>query len=120
MATTTGRNQDAGEAVLSNAIDFLNAGVNILFAQASSAREAKVGVVAIQTAIELLAKYRLVKEKGLRAIVRVAQPSGDALTAERSGLLRTIGYGECLKAIREHEGFTQMEEELVGHVQQLP
>ena len=119
MATITGRNQDADEAVLSNAIDFLNAGLNILFAQSSSAREAKVGVVAIQTAIELLAKYRLVKEKGIRAIVRGVLPSADLLTAARSGSLRTIGYGECLKAIRKDEAFTQMEEELVDRVQQL-
>jgi hypothetical protein len=41
------------------------------------------------------------------------------LAAALSGSLRTIGFGECLKAIGEAETFTPMEEELVGRVQQL-
>ena len=119
MVKTKRRKQHADELVLSNAIDFLNAGLNVLFSPSPSAREAKTSVVAIQTAIELMAKYRLVKEKGLGAIVQGALPTGDLLAAARSGSLRTIGYGECLKAIREDEAFTPMEEELVGRVQQL-
>lgn len=119
MVAKNRRTQDAAELVLGNAIDFLNAGLDILFSSTASAREAKAGVVAIQTAIELMAKYRLVKEKGLAAIVRGAPPSGNLLAAARNGSLKTIGYGECLKAIREDESFTQAEEELVGSVQQL-
>lgn len=111
--------QNPGELVLSNAIDFLNAGLDILFAPGVSVRQAKAAVVSIQTAIELLAKYRLVKDKGLGAIIRGAVPTADLLAAARSGTMRTIGYGECLRAIREDESFTEMEEELVGRVQQL-
>lgn len=119
MSVGGGPLQDPAELVLANAIDFLNAGLDILFAESATARQAKAGVVAIQTAIELMAKYRLVREQGIEAIVRGTLPSGDFVTAAVSGSLRTIGYGECLKAIREAEAFTSMEEELVGRVQQL-
>jgi hypothetical protein len=119
MAVRRKRKQNAAELVLANAIDFLNAGLDILFAPGATARQAKAGVVTIQTAIELMAKYRLIREHGLSVIVRGTPPSGDLLAAARSGSLRTIGYGECLKAIREAEAFTPIEEELVGRVQQL-
>ena len=119
MAGKKKRKQNPAELVLSNAVDFLNAGLDILFASTVSARQAKAAVVSIQTAIELLAKYRLVTDKGLEAIVRGAVPTGDLLAVARSGAMRTIGYGECLKAIREDEAFTEMEEELVERIQQL-
>lgn len=113
------RKQDAADLVLANAIDFLNSGLDILFAPTATARQAKTSVVAIQTAVELLAKYRLIRERGIGAIVRGTPPSGNLLAPALSGSLRTIGYGECLKIIRETEAFTPLEEELVGRVQQL-
>lgn len=119
MAMAQKRKHNAADLVLANAIDFLNAGLGILFARGATPRDAKVGVVSIQTAIELMAKYRLVKERGLSAIVRGTPPTGDLIAAAVSGSLKTIGYGECLRAIRENEGFTETEEELVGRLQQL-
>ena len=113
------RRNNAPELVLANAIDFLNAGFGILFASGATPRDAKVGIVSIQTAIELMAKYRLVRERGLSAIVRGTPPEGDLIAAAVSGSLKTIGYGECLKAIQENEDFTEMERELVARVQQL-
>ena len=119
MADRRTGERDAAELVLANAIDFLNGGLDILFAPDTTARQAKASVVTIQTAIELMAKYRLIREEGLGVIVRGAPPSGDLLAAALNGSLRTIGYGECLKAIREAEAFTPMEEQLVERVQQL-
>lgn len=109
----------ASELVLANAIDFMNAGCGILFASGATPRDAKVGIVLVQTAIELMAKYRLVRERGLGAIVRGTPPEGDLIAAAVSGSLKTIGYGECLTAIQENETFTETDRELVARVQQL-
>lgn len=111
--------KDTAGLVLANAIDFLNAGLSILFASGATPREAKVGIVSIQTAVELMAKYRLVKERGLAGIVRGNPPEGDLVAAASTGALKTIGYGECLRAIQKDERFTEMERDLVAHVQQL-
>ena len=111
--------EKAAKLVLANAIDFLNAGLDILLVRSATPRDAKAGVVLIQTAIELLAKYRLIRERGLGAIVRGTAPSDNLIEAVAAGSLKTIGYGECLGAIRETEAFTKMEEELVARVQRL-
>lgn len=113
------QNHDAADLILTNAIDFLNEGLDIIFTVGGTTRQSKSGIVLVQTAIELLAKYRLVKEHGLIAIIRGAVPSGDLRVAALNGSLRTIGYGECLKAIRKDEAFSEIEEELVSRVQQL-
>lgn len=39
---------DSAELVLANAVDFLNAGLDILFSTKASSRDAKVGVTSIQ------------------------------------------------------------------------
>jgi len=110
---------DAAELIIANAQDFLNGGLRSLFAADATARDVKIAIVAIQTSVELLAKYRLVREHGLLSIVRGNLPPGDLLASSAAGRLRTIGYGECLKAIREDESFTEMEDELIRQVQDL-
>ena len=105
--------------LLANARDFLNTGLGILFASDATPRDAKVGVVSIQTAIELLLKYRLVKENGLTSIVNGPTPQGNLVAAAVAGSLRTIGYGKGLGRIREIEGLTETEEELFRRAQDL-
>jgi hypothetical protein len=111
--------KDAAERVFANAIDFLNAGLDILFEVDATTRQAKVGIISIQASIELLAKYRLVRERGLTAIVRGTPPQPHLLASALSGTFRTIGYSECLEAIRRDEGFSEVEEDLIGRVQRL-
>jgi hypothetical protein len=111
--------EDPVGIVLVNAEDFLNAGVEMLFAPERTVRCAKAGIVLVQTAIELMAKYRLIRERGLAVVIRGPLPSGDLLKAARGGTLRTIGYGECLEIISRDEAFTEIEWDLVKRVQQL-
>ena len=108
-----------GDLVFANALDFLNAGLRIIFGKEAAPRDAKVGVVSIQTAIELLLKYRLMKEHGLESIVSGPFPEGDLVAAASSGRLRTIGYGRGLEIVREQEGFSETEQELFRRAQYL-
>ena len=107
------------DLVFANALDFLNTGLRILFADEATPRDAKVGVVSIQTAIELLLKYRLVKESGFSSIVNGSVPKGDLVAAATSGRLRTIGYSQGLKEIQQQEGFSKTERELFLRAQNL-
>ena len=116
---TTKKKQDAAKLILTNALDFLNAGVRVLFVQRAAQRDAKVGVVLIQTAIELLSKYRLVKDGGLSTIVRGTIPKGDLIESAASGSLKTIGYSESLREIQQTEVFDETDRELFGRVQYL-
>lgn len=113
------RKSDPADLVFANARDFLNEGLRILCAKEASPRKAKVGIVSIQTAIELLLKYRLVKEYGLESIVKGSIPKGDLVAAASSGGLRTIGYSEGLKKIWQDEGFSEIERELFRRAQEL-
>lgn len=119
MSLMTVRHSEVADLVFQNALDFLNSGLKILFDERSTASDAKISVIAIQTAIELLAKYRLVRHFGLSAIIRGSVPEGDPLTLATSGRLRTLGYGECLKLIDKDEEFSDSEREMLEGVQQL-
>ena len=105
--------------VLSNATDFLNAGLTLLFSPNVTSAEAKVAIISIQTAIELLVKYRLIRQFGLSSIVRGNVPEGPIEKASREGRLYTIGYSECLKRIQEEEAFSEAERKLVRGLQNL-
>ena len=113
------RSHNAARLLLSNALDFLNAGLGLLFAEEATRRDAKVAVVTIQTAIELLLKYRLVNENGLSSIVRGNLPKGDLLTAASSGNLYTIGYGKSLRKVMEDESINEIEHQLFKGAQHL-
>lgn len=107
------------DLVFANARDFLNTGLRVLFAEGATAQDAKVGVVSIQTAIELLLKYRLIAEGGFGSIVKGRIPKGDLVAAASSGRFRTIGYTEGLKKIEQDEGFSDTERELFERAQHL-
>lgn len=113
------RSHSAASLLLSNALDFLNAGLGLLFADKATRRDAKVAVVSIQTAIELLLKHRLVNENGLSSIVRGKLPKGDLLTAASSGNLYTIGYGRSLCQVMADESISDTERQLFQRVQRL-
>ena len=113
------RNPRPADLVFANALDFLNTGLRILFADEATPRDAKVSVVSIQTAIELLLKYRLIREAGFPSIVNGAIPKGDLVAAASSGRLRTIGYGQSLKKTGKYEGFSDTERELFLRAQNL-
>jgi len=113
------RENDPAQLVLSNAIDFLNVGLTILYSSEATSSEAKVAIISIQTAIELLAKYKLIREFGLSSIVSGKVPDEPIELASRKGNLRTIGYGACLKKIQDNEGFSTTEFDLVHRLQNL-
>ena len=119
MVMAQERKPRPADLVFANALDFLNTGLRILFADEATPRDAKVGVVSIQTAIELLLKYRLVKEGGFGSIVNGSIPKGDLVAAASLGRLRTIGYGQSLKKIRKYESFSETERELFLRAQNL-
>ena len=111
--------RDAAALLLSNALDFLNGGLRLLFAEEATRRDAKVAVVSIQTATELLLKHRLVNEDGLSSIVRGKPPKGDLVTAASSGNLYTIGYARSLRRVMANESINEAEHLLFQRAQRL-
>ncbi len=105
--------------VLANATDFLNAGLTLLFSPNVTSAEAKVAITSIQTSVELLVKYRLIRRFGLASIVRGNIPDGPIERASREGRLHTIGYGACLKKVQQMEGLSETELDLVRVLQDL-
>lgn len=103
----------AAQRILDNAVDFLNGGLELLFADDLSNRTAKVAVVSIQTAIELLAKYRMVREAGLQSIVRGKLPAGDVARAVKEGNFSTLGFGDVLGLVDAIEGLRDDEKNLI-------
>jgi len=88
--------EEALKPLLKNARDFLNGGIQLLFSKRARSGDGKLAVVAIQTALELLAKYRLVETKGLPALVKGKLPPGDLSELGRAGQFRTLGYQQAL------------------------
>lgn len=105
--------------VLANATDFLNAGLTLLFSPNVTSAEAKVAITSIQTSVELLVKYRLIRRFGLASIVRGNIPDGPIERASREGRLYTIGYDACLKKVQKMEGLSETELDLVRVLQNL-
>jgi hypothetical protein len=112
-------NTTPDQALLANAADFLNGGIEMLFADGATSRSAKVAIVAIQTSLELLAKFRLTSEMGLASIVEGKLPQGPVKEILRKGDFRTIGYAKCLTALDAIEPLNEMDAELVRDVARL-
>lgn len=110
---------DAARRILDNAKDFLNGGLELLFVSDLSSRTAKVAVVSIQTAIELLAKYRMVRESGLQAIVQGALPSRNLEQAVIEGNFSTLGFGAVLDLVDSIEGLRDDEKALIQELVDL-
>lgn len=110
---------NAADLLFKNAHDFLNTGLRLVFKDSATTGEAKLGIVSIQTAIELLLKYRLVKEAGFKPIVRGRMPKTDLANAASSRKLETIGFAESLQKIHEYEYLSDMDQELLEHVRNL-
>ena len=112
-------NRPAG-LLLANATDFLNAGLALLFAKLVTSRDAKLAIVSIQTSVELLAKFRLARDKGLSAIIRGNQlPRESLMKAAQAGDFRTIGYSECVKEFSKQGEITENDIEVIGRLQNL-
>ena len=105
--------------VLNNALEFLNAGLRLLFSEKTTSADAKVAIVSIQTAIELLLKYRLAKDLGLRIIATTQMLDKDLNELASSGELRTIDYNSCLRKVCEYEWISETEHELFLRTQSL-
>lgn len=103
----------AAQRIRDNAVDFLNGGLELLFAEGLSDQRAKVAVVSIQTAIELLAKYRMVREAGLQSIVQGKLPAGDIERAVQEGNFSTLGFGEVLDLVDAIEGMRDDEKDII-------
>ena len=105
--------------VLNNALVFLNAGLRLLFLEKTTSADAKVAIVLIQTAIELLLKYRLAKDLGLRIIATPQMLDKDLNELASSGELRTIDYTACLRKVCEYEWISDLKQELFLRTQSL-
>ncbi len=88
------------DALRENAIDFLNAGLDLLFHKPLDQRRGKLTLVALQTAVELLVKYRLVQEQGLSAILVKKKTD----TVVDLNTARTITYSDSLEKVEGLEG----------------
>lgn len=111
--------RDAAEKICDNALDFLNGGLELLFAENLTSQKAKLAVISIQTSVELLAKYRLVRDDGLQAIIDGELPSGRVEQAAKDGKFKTIGFGKALSLIREREMLQEFEKSLIKELVSL-
>lgn len=109
----------AAERILDNAVDFLNGGLELLFAGNLSSQTAKVAVISIQTSVELLAKYRMVREAGLQSIVQGKLPSENLDRAVKEGNFSTLGFGKVLDLVGMIEGLTDDEKRLINELVNL-
>lgn len=109
------RSEEAARLLLANAIDFLNGGIVLLFSKGATGRDAKLAVISIQTAVELFAKYRIVRELGFAEIIRkgAVPQGGDLLKSAALGHFSTLGYDECLERIEEIEWIGEWQRELI-------
>lgn len=110
---------DAAHRILRNANDFLNGGLELLFSSDLSSRTAKVAVVSIQTSIELLAKYRMVRASGLQAIVQGTLPARNLEQAVTEGNFSTLGFGAVLDLVDSVEGLREDERSLIQELVNL-
>ncbi len=120
MEITVGRDRKPTcvkyERILENAVDFLNGGLELLFASNFSSQTAKVAVVSIQTSVELLAKYRMVREAGLQSIVQGKLPSKNLDQAVKEAKFSTLGFGKVLDLVGAIEGLTDDEKRLINEL----
>jgi hypothetical protein len=112
-------NEFGAELLLANASDFLNGAIELLFAKTADQRAAKIAVVSIQTAMELLAKYRLVRSKGAGSIMEGKRPASITKAYLRKGQFHTLNYNQTLTALEDIEFLNQMDRELMKEVAQL-
>ncbi len=117
--TIIDRSEEAARLLLANAIDFLNGGIVLLFSKGGTGRDAKLAVISIQTAVELFAKYRIVRELGFAEIIRkgAVPQGGDLLKSAALGHFSTLGYDGCLERIGEFEWIGEWQRELIGKLQ---
>jgi hypothetical protein len=115
------RSNEAAELLLANARDFLSGGIDLLFRKGATSRDAKLAVISIQTAVELFAKYRIVRDLGFSDIVRkgVIPRGGDLLVAAGLGHFTTIGYDACLEKVADLEWIGEWQRNLIGELQKM-
>ncbi len=115
------RSDEAADLLRSNAIDFLNGGLSLLSSSNVTLRDAKIAVISIQTAVELFAKYRIVRESGFQSIIRKGGiPKGGNLSkAAAFRHFSTIGFDQCFKLISDLEGLSDWQRDLVHEHQKL-
>ncbi|MBD9612230.1 hypothetical protein IB245_12030 [Pseudomonas sp. PDM02] len=105
----------ASASLFDNAQAFLNEGLNLLFASNTSKNTWKIAVVAIQTAVELFAKFRLVSECGLEAFVLGNTTYSDF----QSGSFRSLGFGKVIEKLEDVEIFDEDDLDIIREVQEL-
>jgi hypothetical protein len=120
MKLSTSKKRNIEYIIRDNACDFLNAGLSLLFNKAADSSDIKLSIVAIQTSIELLAKFRMTRDQGIESIIVGHKlPSAPILKSEIDGRFRTISYSECLKSIRLREELTSTDNRLIKELQDL-
>lgn len=98
-----------------NAKSFLKEGLRVLLGPPASAHSWKLSVVAIQTAVELLAKYRLVSQGGIESIADGAV----TYAAFCEGDFRSISYWKVVKRLEEAELVSELDLATIREIQQL-
>ena len=104
--------EEAANALMENAKDFLNSGLSLLLPSRLDRRNVKLSVVSLQTAVELLVKHRLVMKEGLAAIVTGVKPENAIDLAN----MRTITFSAALTAIQDHQSIAEWELEMLGEM----
>jgi hypothetical protein len=107
--------EQASASLFDNAQAFLNEGLNLLFASDTSKDTWKISVVAIQTAVELFAKFRLVSECGLEAFVLGNTTYSDF----QDGSFRSLGFGKVIEKLENVEIFNEDDLDIIREVQAL-
>lgn len=107
--------QWAASRLFDNARDFLNEGLQLLFAPAPTPSMWKLSVVAVQTAVELLAKYRLVSELGLDSVTEGKVSRSKIQTGD----FHSISYAKALQKLRHVEAFNEYDLDVIADVQRL-
>lgn len=104
--------------LLKNGIDFLNHSLKMVVDPKSDAVQAKLAVVNLQIALELLIKYRLAKDFGLQSICLTdLKTVPDLSSAVAEGKVKTQTYELCRQGILKRLNLEDYERDLLSQFQ---
>ncbi len=104
--------------LLKNGTDFLNHSLKMVVDPKSDAVQAKLAVVNLQIALELLIKYRLAKDYGLQSICQTDLKNvADLHSAVAEGKVKTKMYEVCRQEILKRLNMEDYERDLLSQFQ---
>ena len=84
-----------------------------------TAADAKFIITDLQMGLELLLKFRLVRDRGLNKILASNRTARSDIAEIKSGAINTLGFGKCLETIMKIEDFSPYELGLLKQFQTL-